>query len=61
MNEENPQWSPISDEELERIVWEISTTTPNLGERRLMGAIRSRNNHVQRRRIGVSIILGKPH
>ena len=51
LNEENPQWSPISDEELERTVREISTTTPNIGERRLMGAIRSRNIHVQRRRI----------
>ena len=55
LNDESPQWTALSDEELDSIVREISKTTPNLGERRLMGAIRSRNIHIQRRRVRDSL------
>ena len=55
LNDGSPQCIPISDEELDSIVREMSKTTPNLGERRLMGAIRSRNIHIQHRRIRDSL------
>ena len=55
LNDESPQWIPISDEELDSIVREISKTTPNLGECRLMGTIRSRGIHIQRTRIRDSL------
>lgn len=60
LSNESSQWIPISDEELDSIVREISKITPNLGERRLMGAIRSRNIHIQRRRTRDSLRRADP-
>lgn len=51
MNDETSQWSEISEEELDNVVREIRTLTPNIGERRLMGALRCRHIRVQRRRM----------
>ena len=51
MNEETSQWSQISEVELENTVKEIRTLTPNIGERRLVGALRCRHIRVQRRRV----------
>ena len=51
MNDEISQWSQISDEELDNIVGEIRRLTPNIGERRLVGALRCRHIRVQRRRV----------
>lgn len=44
-------WSTITDDELERLVQDIRNITPNIGERRLMGALRSRGLRVQRCRV----------
>ena len=55
LNDEISQRTPISVNDLDRIVREISKTTPNLGERRLMGALRGRNIHIQRRRVQDSL------
>ena len=51
MNQETSQWSEISEEELEDIGREIRILTPNIGERRLLGALRCRDIRVQRRRV----------
>ena len=51
MNQETSQWSEISEEELEDTVREIRILTPNIGERRLLGALRCRDIRVQRRRV----------
>ena len=45
------RWSNISDEELTRIMTEISQRTSNVGETRMTGALRCRGIRVQRRRI----------
>ena len=51
MNEETSQWSQIFEEELENMVKEIRTLTPNIGECRLVGAIRCGHIRVQCRRV----------
>ena len=38
-------WSTITNDELQRLAQDIRHTTPNIGERRLMGALRSRGNY----------------
>eukprot|EP00794_Sanderia_malayensis_P013437 gene13437-14820_t len=42
LEEELPEWSQLSDDELDEVVQEIRTSKPNIGERRLVGALRSR-------------------
>ena len=39
------------EDQLKDLVNEIRSTTPNIGQQRLVGALRSRNIHVQRRRV----------
>ena len=51
MSENSSQWSQMSMEELEDVVKDIRKLTPNIGERRLMGAIRSRNIRIQRSKV----------
>lgn len=45
------RWSNNSDEELTRVMTEISQRTSNVGETRMTGALRCRGIRVQRRRI----------
>ena len=40
--DEDLSWTQISDTDLEKIVQEIQTLTPNIGQERLLGALRSR-------------------
>ena len=49
--EEEPNWAMITDDELERTVREIQELTPNIGQARLLGALRSRGLNIQRRRV----------
>ena len=51
INNEQRSWSDISDEQLESTVQDIRKVTPNIGERRLVGALRSRGIHIQRWRV----------
>eukprot|EP00794_Sanderia_malayensis_P001565 gene1565-1725_t len=55
LEEDLPEWSQLSDEELDGVVQEIRTLTPNIGERRLVGALRSRGIRIQRRRVRTSL------
>ncbi|CAB3995673.1 Retrovirus-related Pol poly [Paramuricea clavata] len=49
--EEEPNWAMITDDELERTVREIQELTPNIGQARLLGVLRSRGLNIQRRRV----------
>ena len=51
ITEETSAWSTVTDSELEEIVQDIRRFTPNIGERRLLGVLRSRGYRVQRRRV----------
>jgi len=46
--DEEPSWTQISDNELEKIVQEIEELTPNIGQAPLLGALRSRGLNIQR-------------
>mgnify|MGYP002803594485 FL=1 len=48
--EEEPNWATITDDELERTVRAIQQLTPNIGQARLLGALRSRGLNIQRKR-----------
>jgi len=48
---EESSWTQISDSDLERIVQEIQELTPNIGQARLLGALRSRGLNIQRWRV----------
>lgn len=49
--DEEPNWTMITDDDLERTVREIQELTPNIGQARLLGALRSRGLNIQRRRV----------
>jgi len=49
--DEEPSWTQISDNDLEKIVQEIQELTPNIGQARLLGALRSRGLNIQRWRV----------
>ena len=49
--EEEPKWETITDDELERTVRAIQQLTPNIGQARLLGALRSRGLNIQRKRV----------
>ena len=49
--DEDLSWTQISDTDLEKIVQEIQTLTPNIGQARLLGALRSRGLNIQRWRV----------
>ncbi|XP_028393179.1 uncharacterized protein LOC114517591 [Dendronephthya gigantea] len=49
--DEDDSWTTISDERLEREVEEIRSLTPNIGQRRLLGALRARGIKIQRNRV----------
>ena len=49
--DEEPSWTQISDNDLEKIVHEIQELTPNIGQARLLGALRSRGLNIQRWRV----------
>ena len=49
--EEEPNWAMITDDELERTVREIQELTPNIGQARLLGALRSRGLNIQQRQV----------
>ena len=49
------QWSQISSEDLDSVVKDIQKLTPNIGERRLVGALRGRHIRVQRRKVRDSL------
>ena len=48
---EESSWTQISDSDLDRIVQEIQELTPNIGQARLLGALRSRGLNIQRWRV----------
>ena len=47
----DPSWTQISDNVLEKIVQEIQELTPNIGQARLLGPLRSRGLNIQRWRV----------
>ena len=47
----DPSWTQISDNDLEKIVQEIQELTPNIGQARLLGPLRSRGLNIQRWRV----------
>ena len=49
--DEEPSWTQISDNDLEKIVQGIQELTPNIGQARLLGALRSRGLNIQRWRV----------
>ena len=51
ISEQVTKWSTISDDQLESVVQDIRNMTPNIGERRLMGALRSQGFQIQRCRL----------
>ena len=48
---EESSWTQITDSDLSRIVQEIQELTPNIGQARLLGALRSRGLNIQRWRV----------
>ena len=50
-NLEESSWTQITDFDLNRIVQEIQELTPNIGQARLLGALRSRGLNIQRWRV----------
>ena len=46
--DEDLSWTKISDTDLEKTVQEIQDLTPNIGQARLLGALRSRELNIQR-------------
>ena len=49
--DEDVSWTKISDTDLEKTVQEIQDLTPNIGQARLLGALRSRGLNIQRWRV----------
>ena len=49
--DEDLSWTQISDTDLEKIVQEIQTLIPNIGQARLLGTLRSRGLNIQRWRV----------
>ena len=47
ISEQVTKWSTISDDQLESVVQGIRNTTPNIGERCLMGTLRSQGFQIQ--------------
>ena len=50
-DQEELRWTQITDSDLENIVKEIQELTPNIGQARLVGALRSRGLNIPRRRV----------
>ena len=50
-DQEESSWTQISDSDLENIVKEIQELTPNIGQARLVGALRSRGLNIPRWRV----------
>ena len=51
----DPSWTQISDNDLEEIVQEIQELTPNIGQARLLGPLRSRGLNIQRWRVRICL------
>ena len=60
MNFGRNRYSDISDNDLDSVVVSVLQVTPEVGERYMMGALRSRGYHIQRSRIRKSILRVDP-
>lgn len=51
LDDDSENWTALSDSQLEDAVKEVRSITPNIGQRRLLGALRARGFRIQRWRV----------